>query len=106
MLCHSTWLIIKIDPIKYIFENPSLSKRVARWQVQLSEYNVQYVFQKATKRSVIVDFLVKRALEDYEPINFDFLDEDLMAISHDEEESFGKELLKVILCLGIQCFGA
>ena len=39
MLCHSTWLIIKIDPIKYIFEKPSLSGKVARWQVQLSEYD-------------------------------------------------------------------
>ena len=30
MLCHTTWLITKIDPIKYIFEKPSLSERFAR----------------------------------------------------------------------------
>ena len=36
MLCHTTWLITKLDPIKYIFEKPSLLGRIARWQVLLS----------------------------------------------------------------------
>ena len=31
MLYYTTWLIAKLDPIKYIFEKPSLSERVARW---------------------------------------------------------------------------
>ena len=31
MLYHTTWLIAKLDPIKYIFEKPSLSGRIARW---------------------------------------------------------------------------
>ena len=35
----------------------------------------------------MVEFLDERALKDYEPINFDFPDEDLMAVSHDEEGS-------------------
>ena len=46
----------------------------------LSEYDIIYVSQKAIKKSVIVDFLADRAIEDYEPINFDFSDEDLMAV--------------------------
>ena len=36
MLYHTTWLIAKLDPIKFIFEKPSLSERIARWQVLLS----------------------------------------------------------------------
>ena len=87
MLCHTTWLITKIHPGKYIFEKPSLSERVARWQVQLSEYDIQYVLSKAIKGSAIADFLAERALEDYKPINFDFPDEDLMAVSHDKKGS-------------------
>ena len=43
LLYHTTWLISKLDPIKYIFEKPSLSGRIARWQVLLSEYDIQYV---------------------------------------------------------------
>ena len=37
MLYHTTWLIARLDHIKYIFEKPSLSGRIARWQVLLSE---------------------------------------------------------------------
>ena len=42
------------------------------------------------KRSALVEFLAERASEDYEPINFNFFDEDLMAVSHDEEDSSEK----------------
>ncbi|KAI5395480.1 hypothetical protein KIW84_061884 [Lathyrus oleraceus] len=31
MLNHTTWLISKMDPIKYIFEKPSLTGRISRW---------------------------------------------------------------------------
>ena len=30
MLYHTIWLIAKLDPIKFIFEKPSLSERIAR----------------------------------------------------------------------------
>ena len=43
MLYHTTWLIAKLDPIKFIFEKPSLSGRIARWQVLLSEFDILYV---------------------------------------------------------------
>ena len=43
MLYHTTWLIARLDPIKYIFEKPSLSGRIARWQVLLLEFNILYV---------------------------------------------------------------
>ena len=72
MLYHTTWLIARLDLIKYIFEKPSLSGRIARWQVLLSEFNILYVSQMAMKRSVITDFLAERANEEYEPMSFDF----------------------------------
>ena len=60
MLYHTTWLIIKLDPIKFIFEKPSLSGRIARWQVLLLEFDILYVSQKAIKESAIADFLVEK----------------------------------------------
>ena len=30
MLYHTTWLIARLDPIKYIFEKPSLSEKITR----------------------------------------------------------------------------
>ena len=86
MLYHTTWLIAKLDPIKFIFEKPSLSERITRWQVLLSEFDILYVSQKAIKGSAIADFLVERANEEYEPMSFEFPDEDLMAVLQIEKE--------------------
>ena len=91
MLYHTTWLIAKLDPIKYIFEKPSLSERIVRWQVLLSEFDILYVSQKAIKGSVIAHFLTERANEEYESMSFDFPDEDLMAVLQIEEEESPKE---------------
>ena len=50
MLTHTTLLISKMDPIKYIFEKPALSGRIARWKMILTEYDIQYTTQKSYKR--------------------------------------------------------
>ena len=42
MLNHTTWLISKMDPIKYIFEKPALTGRISHWQMLLSEYDIEY----------------------------------------------------------------
>ena len=52
----------------------------------LSEFDILYVSQKAIKGSAITDFLAERANEEYEPMSFDFPDEDLMAVMEIEEE--------------------
>ena len=43
MFYHTTWLIARLDPIKYIFEKPSLLEKIARWQVLLSKFDILYV---------------------------------------------------------------
>ncbi|KAA3481784.1 RNA-directed DNA polymerase (Reverse transcriptase), Ribonuclease H [Gossypium australe] len=87
MLYHTTWLISKLDPQKYMIESTALNGRIARWQILLSKFDIVYVNQKAVKGSAIVDFLASRALEDYEPLNFIFLNEDLMYVATTEEDS-------------------
>ncbi|KAK5843484.1 hypothetical protein PVK06_005941 [Gossypium arboreum] len=67
-------------------ESTVLNGRMARWQILLSEFNIVYVNQKAVKGSEIADFLASRALEDYEPLNFNFPNEDLMYIATTEED--------------------
>ncbi|KAK8517059.1 hypothetical protein V6N13_092337 [Hibiscus sabdariffa] len=95
MLYHTTWLISKLDPLKYLMESTTLSGRMARWQILLSEFDLIYVSQKATKGSTIADFLASRALEDYEPLDFDFPNEDLMAIMTVEESPSGNKHWKM-----------
>ena len=61
----SPLLVSKMDPIKYIFEKSALSKRIARWQMILTEYDIHYTTQKAMKWSVLDDHLAHQAVEDY-----------------------------------------
>ncbi|KAA3478347.1 RNA-directed DNA polymerase (Reverse transcriptase), Ribonuclease H [Gossypium australe] len=86
MLYHTTWLISKLDPLKFMMESTALNGRMARWQILLSEFDIIYVNQKAIKGSAIADFLASRALEDYEPLDFDFPNEELMYVAATEEE--------------------
>ncbi|KAG8497186.1 hypothetical protein CXB51_008441 [Gossypium anomalum] len=85
MLYHTAWLISKLDPLKYMMESTTLNRRMTRWQVLLSEFDIVYVSQKAMKGSSIVELLASRALEDYEPLSFDFFNEELMYVATTEE---------------------
>ncbi|KAK8704919.1 hypothetical protein V6N13_048531 [Hibiscus sabdariffa] len=87
MLYHTTWLISKLDPLKFLMEAPTLTGRTARSQMLLSEFDIMYVSQKAIKGSAIAYFLARRASVGYEPLNFDFPDEDLMCVMEEEEGS-------------------
>ncbi|XP_022735735.1 uncharacterized protein LOC111289121 [Durio zibethinus] len=95
MLYHITWLIANLDPIKYFFEKPSLSGRIARWQVLLFEYDIVYVSQKAIKGSAIAEFLIERAHEDYVLVTFDFPYENLMSILHIDKEEHNEDIWKM-----------
>ncbi|KAA0052108.1 uncharacterized protein E5676_scaffold565G00210 [Cucumis melo var. makuwa] len=55
-------------------------RRIAKWQVLLSEFDIVYITRKVINSSVIVDCLAKLPIEDYEPMKFDFPDEDVMAL--------------------------
>ena len=44
------------------------------------EYAILYVNQKTIKGSAIADFLASQAIDDYQPSDFKFPDEDLMCI--------------------------
>ena len=95
MLSHTTWLVSKMDPVKYIFEKPALTTQIARWQVFLSEYNIVYVTQKAIKGSALADYLAQQPLNDYQPMHPEFPDEDIMALF--EEKIKDKDMDKWIV---------
>src|SRR4051812_9375255 len=80
MLNHSTWLISRMDPLKYVFEKQALTGRIARWQMLLSEYDIQYVTQKAIKGSVLAEHLAHQPIEEYQSMKFYFSDEDIMLV--------------------------
>ncbi|RDY07596.1 hypothetical protein CR513_08272, partial [Mucuna pruriens] len=77
VLSHTTWLVSRMDPIKYIFEKLALTGKIARWQVALSKYDIFHVTQKVINGSVLADYLAHNPLVDYQPMRHDFPDEDL-----------------------------
>ncbi|RDY07599.1 Retrovirus-related Pol polyprotein from transposon 17.6, partial [Mucuna pruriens] len=85
MLAHTTRLIAKMDPLKYIFEKLALTRRITRWQMALSEYDIVYTSQRAIKGSALAEQLAYHPLDEYHPFLHEFLDEHIMAVEKDEQ---------------------
>lgn len=49
MLAYQVLIISRMDPLKYLFENPALTGRMARWLIVLSEFDLKYVTRKSIK---------------------------------------------------------
>ena len=57
------WVVAKMDPLKYLFEKPTLSGRLSRWLILLVEFNLKYMARKTIKGSVMLDFCVENPVE-------------------------------------------
>ena len=82
MISHTTWLVSKMDLIKYIFEKLARIGRISHWQVLLSEYDIVYVTKNAVKGSALVDYLAHQPVNDYRSMQCEFFDENIMALLH------------------------
>ena len=80
MLYFTTWLISRIDPIKYIFEKPALTGKISHWKMLLSEFDIVFVTRKAIKGQAIADYLADQPLNDLELSESLFPDKDVMAL--------------------------
>ena len=79
MLVHTVFVVSRLDPLKYLFEKSTLNGRISRWIVNLSQFNVRFMPQKAIKGYVVSDFLVDFPIEDSTPIHDnEFQNEHLM----------------------------
>ncbi|XP_006603458.1 uncharacterized protein [Glycine max] len=86
MLNYTTWLVSKMDPVKYIFEKPALTGWIAQWQVLLSEFDIVYVTQKAIKGSALAYYLAQYPINDYQPMHPEFPEKDIMTLFKEEVE--------------------
>lgn len=46
MLTHKTKLVARIDPLKYLLNKATLTRRLAKWVMILSEFDIEYVDRK------------------------------------------------------------
>ncbi|XP_042482763.1 uncharacterized protein LOC122063145, partial [Macadamia integrifolia] len=85
MLTYSVFLVSKMDPIKYLFEKPTLTGRLARWLLPLAEFDIVYVTQKSINGSVITEHLSAHPVVDTRPLNDIFPDEYVVSVEVENE---------------------
>ena len=51
--------ISKHDPLRYLQQTPSLTGKLARWLVLLTEFDIDYVAKKVVKGRAVADFLAQ-----------------------------------------------
>ncbi|XP_075654988.1 uncharacterized protein LOC142625178 [Castanea sativa] len=71
------WVVVRIDPLMYLFEKSALSRRLSWWLILLEEFDLKYVTRETIKGSIISDFCAKNPVEG-EDGKEDFSDEDIM----------------------------
>ena len=59
-------------PLRSTIHKPDLSKRMARWAVELSEYGIQYKPRLSKKGQVLVDFIAELPQSETYPDNLDW----------------------------------
>ena len=74
------WLISRMDPTKYIFEKPTLIRKISSWQMLLFEFDIVFMARKAIKGQAIANYLANQPLNDQELLESLFPDEDVMAL--------------------------
>ncbi|XP_070032954.1 uncharacterized protein [Nicotiana tomentosiformis] len=85
---YTTYLISRMDPLKYIFQKPMPTEKLAKWQILLSEFDIIYVIQKAVKGKVLVDHLAENPVgREYEPLKTYFPDEEVSFVGEDITET-------------------
>ncbi|XP_042497616.1 uncharacterized protein LOC122076379 [Macadamia integrifolia] len=76
-----------MDPIKYLFEKPTLTGRTARWLLLLSKFDITYITQKSIKGQAVVDHLVFHPTKGERILDDAFSDEEIASA---EEETINK----------------
>ncbi|KAK4383508.1 hypothetical protein Sango_2768500 [Sesamum angolense] len=76
----SIHLVSNANPLKYVMAKPVLSDRLARWYLQLQQFEITYVPQKAVKGQVLADFLADHPMPAEWELSDDLHNEDVLVI--------------------------
>ncbi|XP_027157443.1 uncharacterized protein LOC113759006 [Coffea eugenioides] len=86
LFSHTTYLISRSDPLKYLLEKPMLIGCMAKWQMILYEFGIIFTTQKAIKGQAIADHLAENLREDdYQSLHTYFSDEEVLFIGIAED---------------------
>ncbi|XP_070046747.1 uncharacterized protein [Nicotiana tomentosiformis] len=78
-----------MDPLKYNFQKPMPTNKLAKWQILLSEFDIIYVIRKVIKGQALADNLVKNPVDgEYEPLKTYFPDMAVSFVGEDIAEAY------------------
>ena len=83
MLSFPVILISRMDPIKYLFEKPTLTGRISHCLLLLSEFDIKHVTTKSVKGRTIAEHLAEHPIDFKEDEEFPFPDENIMEVVKD-----------------------
>lgn len=63
MVSHKVHLIAQFDTLKYLMNRATLIRRLAKWVMILSEFDIEYVNRKSIKGQIIEDQLVEEPVQ-------------------------------------------
>ena len=64
-----------MNPIKHLYEAPSIVEKLAKWLVLLTEFDVQYLTKKTIKGRAVAEFLALNLILASNQIQLDFPDD-------------------------------
>ncbi|PKI64955.1 hypothetical protein CRG98_014649, partial [Punica granatum] len=85
-LYHTTSLLSKADPLRYLLDSPSSMRNIAKWRCQLREYDIEYVSRTSVKVQAITYHLAEFPINDDTLINADFLNEGILRVDDEKDE--------------------
>ncbi|XP_070044942.1 uncharacterized protein [Nicotiana tomentosiformis] len=78
-----------MDQLKYIFQKPMPTRKLAKWQILLSEFDIIYVTQKAVKGQALADHLAENPVGgEYESLKTNFPDEEVSFVGEDITKTY------------------
>jgi hypothetical protein len=79
LLGHQVLVVVKMDPLKYLFEKPSLTGKLSRWLILLVEFDLTYVAKNTIKRRLIAEHCAGHPVGE-DVLDDDFPDEDILNV--------------------------
>ncbi|XP_039173498.1 uncharacterized protein LOC120295942 [Eucalyptus grandis] len=85
-LHYQKFLVTENDPIKYLLDRPALVGKLAKWQILISEFDVQHMPQKSVKGRAIADLLAENSGVSNDDDSF--LDDRVLSVNEDSWKMF------------------
>ncbi len=79
LLAHQVLVVTRMDPLKYLFEKPALTKKLSRWLIFLVEFYLTYVSKNTIKGRVIAEHCAGHLVGE-DDLDDDFPEEDVLNV--------------------------